>query len=118
MKFNKISLDESLFDDFDTPFEVTSSTGWSPVKDIVGSSFRKKSNPSFSYYDDDFISPDYLPDMNDIPEGPEEGSDTGVADLLINAINEEWATIRQYNSLVATLRAEAVNNPIYTYNKT
>lgn len=64
---------------------------------------------------DDFFTDDFMIDSstNDATEGPRVGSDTGVADMLLDAINDEFETIRKYNSLVATLRAELVNNSIY-----
>ena len=93
MKFKKLNLDESLFD--------------APVSQSL------HTPSSISGYDDDFISPEYMPDMETSMKGPKEGSDTGVADLLIDAINDEWEAIRKYNSLIACLRFEAENNPTY-----
>ena len=85
MKFRKLSLDESLFDDsFDT---------------------------DRSLYDDEFVGTD-LPD--EILEGPKSGSDAGVTDLLISAINDEWKTISTYNSIIETLKYESANNPNYS----
>ena len=37
-------------------------------------------------------------------EGPSTGEDTGIASLLIDAINDEWTTIDKYNAIIATLR--------------
>ena len=66
-------------------------------------------------YDDDFSAPDYMPEIHteEPLSGPDIGSDCGIADFLIAAINDEWEAIRQYNSLIATLKHESINNPIY-----
>ena len=37
---------------------------------------------------------------------PEPGPDMGVANLLINLINDEWEAIKGYNDFVATISAE------------
>lgn len=117
MRFKKLSLDESLLDDFDGSaiFTDNKKIDWAPAEDIFGKG-TDNMIPAATGYDDDFSAPDYMPDMEDhlnAPEGPKEGSDTGVADMLISAIHDEWTTIQQYNSLIATLRAEVVNNPKY-----
>lgn len=117
MKFKKLLLDESLLDDFDGSviFDDNEKIDWAPAEDI----FSKGTDnmiPADIGYDDDFSAPDYMPDMEDhldAPEGPKEGSDTGVADLIISAIHDEWTAIQRYNSIIATLRAEIVNNAEY-----
>ena len=112
MKFNKITLDESLFDD--TLLEAESTIDWEPAENILEKGTTNLVT-TFSY-DDDFSAPEYMPDMEDhidAPEGPKSGSDTGVADILISSIEDELETIRKYNSLVATLRVESANNPQY-----
>ena len=48
------------------------------------------------------------------PAGPEPGADTGIASMLIKAINDEWITIDYYNSVVATLEAEGFDDMIET----
>lgn len=95
MKFKKLDLDESLFD-------------------VPQVSSQSLTAPFGLSYDDDFSAPDYMPNMEGVTNGPQEGSDTGIADLLIDAINDEWNTIRKYNSLVATLRVELANNSSYS----
>lgn len=117
MKFKKLSLDESLLDDFDgsTIFNTDEKIDWAPAEDIFGKG-TDNTIPSAIGYDDDFSAPDYMPDMEnhlDAPEGPKDGSDTGVADMLISAINDEWSTIQRYNSMIATLRTEMSGNPAY-----
>ena len=111
MKFKKLSLDESLFDD-----EFDAKIDWVPAEDIFGKG-TDNTIPLVTDYDDEFVDPDGMPsgieDHVDAPVGPAEGSDTGVADILISSINDEWETIKKYNSLVATLRAEAANNSNY-----
>lgn len=38
--------------------------------------------------------------------GPQEGPEAGLAQLLIDAINGEWETVGQYNSLLIMAKAE------------
>ena len=117
MKFKKLLLDESLFEDSDA-FSSDDSIKidrWITAEDVFAPTTNNKTL-SGGTYDDDFSSPEYMPEMNSemsAPEGPKQGSDQGVADLIINSINDEWEAIRFYNSLIATLKHEAVNNPMY-----
>lgn len=90
MKFKKLSLDESLFDD--------------SAEELMSLSIPQ------SIYDDEFVGTD-LP--SSVLEGPKSGSDAGVTDLLISAINDEWKTVSAYNSIIETLRYESSNNPDY-----
>ena len=39
-------------------------------------------------------------------QGPQVGPDTGIAALLIDAINDEWSTIDKYNSIITMLSEE------------
>ncbi len=39
-------------------------------------------------------------------QGPQEGPDAGLSNLLITSINDEWTTISSYNDLVISARAE------------
>lgn len=89
MKFN-LTLDESLFDD----------------------DFEKFSPNTTDLYDDDFSELDEH-DLENVLPGPAEGSDTGVADELINLINDEWEAIQGYNNAIATLRAVSNQNDFY-----
>lgn len=41
--------------------------------------------------------------QEEVPEGPEIGVDTTIADMLITAINDEWKTIQYYNTLISAL---------------
>lgn len=114
MKVRKLSLEESL-DDFDSSsvFHKPENIKWTPATDIFG---EDTDIMVVSGYDDDFSAPEYMPAMDDdqdIPDGPKEGSDTGVSNMLLTAINDELDTIRKYNDYIATLRAESSNNPIY-----
>ena len=99
MKFKKLSLDESLFD---------TELDWLCAAD-------QSNDTVLQDYDDDFIDGDYSDEH--IPQeamrGPDSGSDAGVTDILITAINDEWETIRSYNSLIETLKYESTNNPEY-----
>ena len=95
MKFSRI-LDESLFDDdvelfVDTPVDTLKTTT----------------------LDDDFS--EYIDEhsLDNVLEGPAEGSDTGVASEIIALINDEWEAIQGYNNAIATLRANQSSNPFY-----
>lgn len=95
MKFN-LTLDESLFDDDFELFEP-----------------EDKSHDNFSFdLDDDFSEYDEH-SLDNVPSGPSEGSDTGVAAELIALINDEWEAIQGYNNAIATLRTVINNNPFY-----
>lgn len=57
-------------------------------------------------YDDDL----YIDDVDALfAEGPAPGSDTGVAEMLMSAIKEEFTTIQTYNSMISTMLAENVS---------
>ena len=40
----------------------------------------------------------------DVRPSPESGAATGIAGMLIDAINDEWETINRYNSMISTIR--------------
>ena len=93
MKFN-LTLDESLFDD----------------------EFESEAYPSYTTsdeFDDDFVDYEDSHSITNVPEGPAEGSDTGVAGELIALINDEWEAIQGYNNAIATLRSVIEDNPVY-----
>ena len=94
MKFN-LTLDESLFDD------------------EVDNFLTKDVDVENTEFDDDFS--EYMDEhsLEDVPEGPAPGTDTGVASELIALINDEWEAIQGYNNAIATLRATAADNPFY-----
>jgi rubrerythrin len=105
MKF-KLDLNESLFDDEE--FKETKHV------------FNEGDFDKYAL-DDEFCELDYelsnseaaasKVDTSVIPEGPQPGPNSGIADLLIAAINDEWEAIRGYNSLVASLSYESNSNP-------
>lgn len=105
MKF-KLDLNESLFDEED--FKETKHV------------FNEGDFDKYAL-DDEFCELDYelsnseaaasKVDTSVIPEGPTPGPNSGIADLLIAAINDEWEAIRSYNSLVASLSYESNSNP-------
>ena len=75
--------------------------------------------------DDDFCELDYelsdsgaaalkASEPSAIPEGPQPGPNSGIADLLIAAINDEWEAIKGYNDLVSALSYEINNNPAFS----
>lgn len=43
--------------------------------------------------------------VDETPTGPETGADSGIANQLIDMINDEWATIQKYNDLIVNLTA-------------
>lgn len=112
MKFKKIRLDESRLEDFDSDsiFKDDDAITWVDAEFVPGYQMPGPSKTSATFnYDDDFSDPDYLPfsgsDHNTFSlEGPQPGNDTGVASVLIQAINDEWSTINSYNSIIATLK--------------
>ena len=96
MKFRKISLDESLFDDeFDSDMSVASQEDW---------------------IDDDFSDVDYekIANMSKTPTGPSSSEKSGIADSLIHLINDEWEAIRGYNDFaeMAKVVARDTNNAV------
>lgn len=70
----KLILDEGLFDDIVEPM-IPETEATIEVIDI-----EKYSN-----------------------ETPDPGMDTGISNLIIKAINDEWNTIAEYNNLIANL---------------
>ena len=90
MKFKKLKLSEDLFDYNDL----------APHEDS-----------DFSYIDDDYKALDYPESMftseeTEVKPGPKQGSDVGIADCIMNAITEEFAAIKSYNSIIATMKSE------------
>lgn len=57
------------------------------------------------FLNEDIFDVFYEDEMNKevIPQGPDTGVDTGVADLLLSLINSENDTIKDYNSFIANL---------------
>ena len=94
MKFN-LTLDESLFDD---------DVDMTPLSSHVLT--RSELDDDFSEYIEEHS-------LENVPEGPSEGTDTGVASELIALINDEWEAIQGYNNAIATLRANIAENPFY-----
>ena len=111
MIFRKIQLDESVIDDFDT-----ATINDSDEVDWEWDSTVKNTAVNDQIYDDDFSAPDYMPaiDNEKVFDMPEDGTDIGISDAIIAAINSEWESIREYNSLVATIHANEDMNPEYT----
>ena len=83
MKFQKLSLDESLFDD-------------APEMSLM--------------YDDEFVGTDLPQEMF---EGPRSGSDAGVTEIILDAIHDELEAISTYNSIIETLKFESASNTDY-----
>lgn len=75
----KYILDESLFDDFADEETVVDSPKGETVLTV---------------------------NVADEEQTPNVGADTGIAALLIKAINDEWTTIDEYNSIIATMSEE------------
>ena len=104
MKFKKLSLDESLFDD-------DSGIKWIPATDIFGDN---TDNMIASIDDDVFeiVDQDEHSTEN-VPSGPNSGSDFGVTSEFIALINDEWEAIQGYNNTVETLKSLSSENPFY-----
>lgn len=88
MKFKKLSLDESLFDD---------NINW-------GTPPGMDSSIKMPIYDDDFSISDYPSPSTETPKGPTSGELTGVADTIISLINDEWEAIQGYNNFTEMLK--------------
>jgi len=91
MKFKKIKLDEDL-----PQYNITPSVN---------------PEPTYSDVDDDYFGMEYPESMfeqqaPDVTDGPELGPNVGVADIIMSSINDEFNTIRNYNSLIATMQNE------------
>lgn len=82
MKFNKVKLDESMFDD-ELDFNI---------------------EPAPFLQDVDMTDDDFSFD-EDIMEGPEEGAPSGIADNIMRLINDEWEAVQGYNNFVELLRS-------------
>lgn len=65
-------------------------------------------------FDDDVLLFEDDHSLENVPEGPTAGADTGVAGELIHLINDEWEAIEGYNNAIATLRSLTAENPFYT----
>ncbi len=92
MKFKKIKLDEDL-----PQYIVTSNIKPEVINNDV---------------DDDYFGMEYPESMFEqetasrATEGPELGPNVGIADVIMSSINDEFNTIRNYNSLIATMQNE------------
>lgn len=75
----KLQLSEGLFDDFEVIDEV---------EEVIPNVLVKE-----------------LKVDDEVPATPQVGAETGVANLLIDAINDEWETISKYNDLIANLQS-------------
>jgi hypothetical protein len=92
MKFMKIKLDESLFDD---EMSMTDS--------YMDNSFM-----------DDSADEELDPDFMDIPD---EGFPTGIADNIMRLINDEWEAIQGYNNFAELLRNANADDNLLTVIK-
>lgn len=69
----------------------------------------KKSNLTLNedwFDDDNFIVDDDITDEAPEKEAPKNEVDTGISNLLIDAIKDEFETIKLYNSIIEQIRAE------------
>lgn len=94
MKF-KLKLDEALFDD------------------EVDNFITKDKTIVLDDFDDDYSEYESEHDVENVPSGPADGADTGVASELITLINDEWEAIEGYNNAIASLRCALDENPFY-----
>ena len=92
MKFKKIKLDEDL-----PQYSITPNTKLEVINTDI---------------DDDYFGMEYPESMFEqetapqATEGPELGPNVGIADVIMSSINDEFNTIRNYNSLIATMQNE------------
>ena len=104
MKCKKLTLDESLLDDFNNQPLFGD---WEEAPEIGPGLEVLHSKGLITDYDDDFIdlegTPSTMIDQEPAP-GPATPVESGVASLLMDAIKDEWSTIDKYNSIIATLR--------------
>ena len=101
MKFSKFNLDESLFDD---SFEIDS------LGSIASEGDFHKYAIDDSDLDDRFdMDPDNHSDKKPL-EGPKPGVESGIADTLINLINDEWEAIQGYNNFRDMIASAAKDN--------
>lgn len=102
MKVKKLHLDESMFED-----------SWTLATDIFGDD-TDNMIPSLGGIDDEpFEVVEDPHSIDNVPKGPKEGADTGVAAELISLINDEWEAVQGYNNAIATLRENSAENPFY-----
>ncbi len=109
MKCKKLTLDESLLDDFDNQPLFGN---WAEDPEI-GPGLEVLHSKGLIDYDDDFVDIEGTPStMEDqAAPGPATGVDTGVASMLMDAIKDEWSTIDKYNSILATVKATPEIDP-------
>lgn len=108
MKVKKLVLDESLLDTFDSNELI--GDRWVERPEFGPGLMGLQSKGLIDTYDDDFSDPEGFPSTEDphleepLP-GPQTGVASGIAGMLIDAINDEWSTIDKYNSIIQTLRS-------------
>ena len=96
MKFKKIKLDEDL-----PQYSITPNTKLEVINTDI---------------DDDYFGMEYPESMFEqetapqATEGPELGPNVGIADVIMSSINDEFNTIRNYNSLIATMQNEDIED--------
>lgn len=96
MKFKKIKLDEDL-----PQYSINPNTKLEVINTDI---------------DDDYFGMEYPESMFEqetapqVTEGPELGPNVGIADVIMSSINDEFNTIRNYNSLIATMQNEDIED--------
>lgn len=105
MKCKKLTLDESLLDDFDNQPLFGD---WGEAPEIGPGLEVLHSKGLITDYDDEFIDPEGTPSIDDhltppVP-GPSNGTESGIASMIMDAIKDEWSAIDKYNSIIATIR--------------
>ena len=100
MKFKKLTLDESLFDD-DMSWDAPLDTDTNVISD----------------FDDDFSDADHVPSGIDVPQGPRAGESTGIADTIISLINDEWEAIQGYNNFMDMLKGVMAHTDVANVDK-
>lgn len=102
-----LRLDESLFDD---DFSVDSDAAIHVFNSGDFDNYKDQYDDSIFRYEP-IAGADALADNNGdaIPEGPQAGLDSGIADALISLINDEWEAIKGYNTfrdMILTMKKE------------
>lgn len=100
MKFKKLTLDESLFDD-DMSWDAPLDTDTNVISD----------------FDDDFSDADHVPSGIGVPQGPRAGESTGIADTIISLINDEWEAIQGYNNFMDMLKGVMAHTDVANVDK-
>lgn len=91
MKFKKIKLDEDL-----PQYSINPNTKLEVINTDIDDDYRALDYPESMFTSEE----------EEVKPGPKQGPDVGIADCIMNAITEEFAAIKSYNSIIATMKGE------------